>query len=73
MRKKKITSLFAASFRKGAEISQLFKEQMKLVLDDNIKDSKTFETTFTDLTQSAEAKTEERDELQSEEKRVLGK
>lgn len=72
-KEKKFTSLFAASFRQDAEISQLFKEQMKLVFDDNIKDSKTFETKFSDLTQSAEAKIKERDELQLEGKKILGK
>ena len=46
---------------------------MKLVLDDNIKDLKTFETKFMDLTQSAESKIKERDKLQSEGKRILGK
>ena len=72
-KEKKFTLLFAASFRKDAEISRLFEEQMKLVLDDNIKDLKTFETKFMDLAQSAETKMKERDELQSEGKRILGK
>ena len=72
-KEKKFTSLFAASFRKDIEISRLFKEQMKLVLDDNIKDLKTFEMKFEELAQIAETKIRERDELQSEGKRVLGK
>lgn len=71
-KEKKFTALFAASFKKDAEISRLFEEQIKLVLDNNIKDLKAFETRFTELTQSAEIKIKERDELQSEGKRILG-
>jgi TPP-dependent 2-oxoacid decarboxylase len=72
-KEKKFTSLFAASFRKDVEVSQLFKEQMKLVLDDNIKDLKTFETKFVALTKNVEMKMKERDELQSEGKRIIGR
>ena len=68
---KNYTKLIAASVKKSLEIDQLFEEEMKLVLDDNINNSKTFETKFTDLSQRIEIKVKERDELQSEAKKIL--
>ena len=72
-KEKRFTLLTAISIRKGVEISQLFKEMMKLVLDDNIKDLKTLETTWMDLTQRIEMKMKERDDLETERKRILGR
>jgi len=70
-KEKRATALFAQSFKKNVEIDQLFKEQMNLVLDDRINDSKTFETQFMDLTQRIEIKGKERDELQTKAKGIL--
>jgi hypothetical protein len=72
-KEKKFTSLFAASFRKDAEVSQIFKEQTNLVLDSNINDLQTFEARFKELTQKAEMKIKERDDMQTEAKKILGK
>jgi len=69
----RFTGLIAASVRKSTESYQLFKEQMNLVLDDEIKDSGTFEARFSDLTQRISAKSKESDELKAEAEKVLGK
>lgn len=70
-KEKRVTSQFAASFKMDVEIDELFKEQMKLVLDNSINDLTTFDRKFKDLTKSIELKMKERDELQSEGKSVL--
>lgn len=69
-KERRLTAFYAASFKKDVEIYQLFKEQMKLVFDDAVKDSKTFETKFTDLTHRIELKTKEKNKLQFEEKQL---
>jgi flagellar motor protein MotB len=72
-KEKKFTSLMAESFRKDIEVNQLFKEQVNLILDDNINDLQTFEAKFKELTQKAEMKIKERDNLQAEAKRIIGR
>lgn len=72
-KEKKSTSLLAASFRKNIEINQFFEKQMDLVLDENIKDSQTFESKFMEITRKIETMNEERDRLQNEAKSIIGK
>jgi vacuolar-type H+-ATPase subunit I/STV1 len=72
-KERKVTSLFAASFRKDAEVSQIFKEQANLILDNNINDLQSFEAKFKELIQKAEMKIKERDEMQAEAKRIVGR
>ena len=72
-KEKRFTSLFAASFKTDVEIDRLFQKQMKLVIDNGITDSTTFERKFKDLTRQIEMKVKDRDELQSEGKRVVSK
>lgn len=72
-KEKKAISLLAASFRKNIEINQVFEKQMELVLDENIKDSQTFESKFTEITRNIETMTAERDRLQNEAKSIIGK
>jgi hypothetical protein len=72
-KERRFTALTAAAIKKDVESYQLFKEQMKLVLDDEINDSKTFETKFSDLTQRISMKTKESAELKSESERIIGR
>lgn len=72
-KEKKATSLLGESFRKNIEINQLFEKQMELVLDENIKDTQTFESKFMEITQNIETLTEEKNKLENEAKSILGK
>ena len=64
--------LFAASFRKDVEITGLFKEQMRLAANSEIKDQKTFNEKFMNLTQLIEREKRKRDDQQNEGKRLMG-
>lgn len=69
---RRYSALLAASFLKDVEVAGLFKEQMKLVLDDGLKDQRTFNEKFIELTRVIEQKVKERNELQAEGKKVMG-
>ncbi len=69
---KKGLALFAASLRRDVEITGLFKEQVKLVSNNEIKDRKVFNEKFMSLTQLIERKKAERDVEQNEAKRLVG-
>jgi hypothetical protein len=72
-KERRYTALIAASLKKGVESYPLFKEQMKLVLDNEIKDSQTFEAKLSDLTQRIAIKTKESAELQAEAGIIIGR
>ena len=69
---KKGMALFAASLRKDIAITELFKEQMKLASNDEIKDPKVFNERFKNLALLIERKKAERNDQQSEAKRLMG-
>jgi hypothetical protein len=62
----------AASIRNNVETNELFKSQMLLVSDEQIKDEKTFNEKFMQLAQQLEQKRRENDELFQQGKRLLG-
>lgn len=69
---KKGLDAFAASIRKNMEINSLFKEQMLLASDAEIKDQKIFNEKFMTLLSLIQQKSKERDERQAEGKKLLG-
>ena len=72
-KEKRFTSLMADSLRKDIEIANYFVETMNLVLDEKVTDAKMLKNKFVQSGQNAELKMKERDALQSEAKRIIGK
>jgi hypothetical protein len=72
-KEKRFTSLMADSLRKDIEIANYFVETMNLILDEKVTDTQTLKNKFVQTGQNAELKVKERDALQNEAKRIIGK
>ena len=72
LKEKKCITVMAESFRKDVEINLLFIDQMKLVVDDEIRDQKTFDSEFMTLTDSIADKVKESEDLQTAARACLG-
>ena len=71
-KEKQFSTLLASSFRKDVEATELLKEQVGLVNNDEIKDQKTFNEKFMNLAQLIGQKIKERDAMQAEGKTIIG-
>ncbi len=71
-KEKQFATLLASSFRKDVEATELLKEQVGLVDNDEINDKKTFNERFMNLAQRIEQKVKERDAMQAEVKTIIG-
>jgi hypothetical protein len=72
-KEKRFTSLMADSLRKDIEIADYFVETMNLVLNEKVTDTQILKNQFVETGQKAELKMKERDALQNEAKRIIGK
>lgn len=63
----------ADSLRKDIEIADYFVETMTLVLNEKVTDTQILKNQFVETGQKAELKMKERDALQNEAKRIIGK
>lgn len=71
-RAKQGMALFASALRKEVEIADLFKQQLRLASDHEIKDQKAFDEKFLNLMQIIQKKRTEKDKQQDEAKKLLG-
>ena len=71
-KEKKGLTMFAASIRTNIEINSLFKEQMLLASDGQIKDEKVFNEKFMTLMSVIQQKSRERDDQQTGGKKLMG-
>ena len=65
-------SLFSQSFKTNVEINDLLKQQIGLVNDEEIKDTKTFEKQFQSIGAEIAEKVKDRGKLQSKGKEMIG-
>ena len=65
-------SLFSQAFRTNLEINDLFRQQIGLVNNEEIKDTKTFEERFQGIGAEIAKKIKDRDMLQSRGKEMIG-
>ena len=63
----------ADSLKKDIEIADYFVETMNLILDEKVTDTQMLKAGFVENGQKAELKMKERDALQNEAKRIIGK
>ena len=71
-RMRQFLSLFSRSFKVNVEINDLFKQQIGLVNDEEIKDAQTFEERVQRISAEIAKKVKERDELQSKGREMIG-
>ena len=64
--------LVASSVRKHREVNELLKAQMRLVYDEDIRDSKTFNDKFVGFREAIKQKGKEADELRDQGTPLMG-
>ena len=71
-KEKQFVTVLASSFKKDVEATELLRQQVALVHNEEINDQKIFNESFMNLAQLIEQKIKERDAMQAEGKAIIG-